>query len=55
MDWHKIDITAEEVKTILHIGSLTQSGELAKDMQDFCQTKGLTFTLGDKSFAELLS
>ena len=32
MDWHTIVITAIEVKAILHISCLNQSGELAKDM-----------------------
>ena len=55
MNRHAIGITAKDVKVIPHIVSLNKLGELAKDMQNFCQTEGLTLALGNKSFAELIS
>ena len=55
MNCDTISITTKGVQKIPHTGSLNKHGELAKDFQDFCQTKRLVLALGDKSFADLLS
>ena len=54
-NWYKISITAKDVQKIPHIIFLNKHGELAKDIQDFCQSQGITLALGDKYFADLLS
>jgi len=55
MDWYNTSITDKEGKDISYIGSPNQTDELAKAIQDFCQTKEITLTSDTKSFAELCS
>ena len=54
MNWYNISITTKDVQKISHISSLNKHGELAQDIQDFCQSQRITLVIGDKYFANLL-